>query len=167
AVEPRTPPHGVGVRPRVLEDHRHLVAVPAQVRAGEPVDVGAAEPDRALDLGPARQEPVDRPGGHRLAGPRLADQADGLTRADRERDIAQDGAPGAVHFQQYGQAGHLEQRRARCCPGGLRRAGRRLDTPWVVHPWAACACSNSRSPSTLTAITTTTMPTPAASAGSG
>ena len=61
------PPDRVGVRAWILEDHRDLVAVPAQAGAGEPVDVVAREPDRAADLCPARQQTVDRPCGHGLA----------------------------------------------------------------------------------------------------
>ena len=133
------PPHRVGVRPRILEDHRYLVAVPAQVRAGEPVDVGARVPDRALDLGPTRQQAVDRPGGHGLARPRLADQADGLARPHRERDITQHGALVAVHLQQHGQARHLEQRRARCGPGGasVLAAGRTRPGSLICAPVTA------------------------------
>jgi len=76
------------VRPRVLEDHRHLAAVPAQGGSGQAADIAAAEPDRAIDSGPARQQPADRPRGHGLAGPRLADQAYRLTGPYRERDVA-------------------------------------------------------------------------------
>ena len=156
-------PHRVDVGSRVLEDHRHLAAVPAKIRTGELADFGTAEPDRAVHLGAGRQQTADGPGGHGLARPGLADQADGLARPQRERDIPQHGASGAVHLQQHGQAGHLQQRQASCRPGGGQRAARVR----VAHPRAAWACSNSRSPSTLTAITTVTMQMPAATAGSG
>jgi hypothetical protein len=57
-------PDRIDVRPRVLEDHRHLTAVPAKIRTGEPADFGTAEADRAAHLGAGRQQPAQGPGGH-------------------------------------------------------------------------------------------------------
>jgi hypothetical protein len=156
----------VDVCPRILEDHRHLGAVGAQARAGEPANLGAGEPDRAVNLGPVRQQAADRPGGHGLPGPGLTHQADGFARCDRERDVPEHSVPDAVYLQQHAQRRHLQQRR----PGHGR--GRRAASGCLaVHQRAAVTRvrpgSNNRSPSTLTAITTATMHAPADSAGSG
>ena len=102
------PSHRIDVRPRVLEDHRHLAAVPAQGGSGEAAGIAAAEADRAMDFRPAWQQPADRPRGHGLPRPGLADQAHRLTGPYRERDVAEYGAPGTLHVQQHGQPVHLE-----------------------------------------------------------
>ncbi len=97
---------------RILEDHRDLVPVPAQRGSAQRHDVGAVEADLPGDLGAARQQPVDRPRGHRLARAGLADQPDRLAWADAERDVAQDGPLHPFHPEPDGQALDLEQRPA-------------------------------------------------------
>jgi hypothetical protein len=116
------PPHRVDVRPRVLEDHRDLATVPAQRLPGLAADRPAVEQDLAVDLGAARQQPVDRAGGHRLARARFADQPERLAGPHGEADVPQHRPPGPLDGQPDGQALDLEQHPAR---GGLRHGHRR------------------------------------------
>ena len=71
------PAHRVDVRARVLEDHRHLAAVlRAARRRGSASTSRPSKRIAPVDLGAGRQQPRDRPRGHRLARARLADQPD-------------------------------------------------------------------------------------------
>ena len=71
----------------ILEHHRHLgapeLAVPLGVEGG---DVPTLEHDPSGSFGIRRQQPHDRPGEHRLARAGLADDPEGLTSAEGERD---------------------------------------------------------------------------------
>ena len=54
----------------------------------------SVEAHGAAGHGAIREQAEHRAGGERLAGARLADEADGLARGDRERDAVEE--PGAV-----------------------------------------------------------------------
>jgi hypothetical protein len=142
------PADRVDVRPRILEDHRYLAAVAAQVAPGQRGDVPALEADRPLGRRARGQQAADGPGRHRLAGTGLADQADRLARVDPQPDVAEHGPRPPLDPQPHGQVIDLEQ-----SLGG-----------WRGH---RSTSANRRSPSTLNATTTTTMQIPADSAGSG
>src|SRR5262249_26130911 len=70
-------------RVRVLEDDLQLAAVGPHLAAGEAVDAGAAQLDRA---GGGLDQLQHRLAGGRLAATALADQAQRLSGADREAD---------------------------------------------------------------------------------
>src|SRR5439155_17928997 len=149
------PADGVRVRPGILEDQGHLGPEPAGVRPGHGHHVPAAEPDRPPDGRARREEPVDGPGGHRLARTGLADQPDRLAGPDLQRHAVQDRAHRTFDRQLDDEVLHLEQ---------WRRGGGSGDRAHLRSAWA---WSYRRSPRMLKATTTTTMQMPAASDGSG
>ena len=74
------PAHRIGVRAGILEHHRGLVSVVAELAAAQAVHVAAVEGDGAVHLRPCGQQPRDRPHRHRLARARLAHQPQRLAR---------------------------------------------------------------------------------------
>ena len=64
-------------------------AIGPQRRSLQRGDVATVEADRAVLHRARREQPGDRPGGHRLARARLTDQPQRLTGADVERDVVQ------------------------------------------------------------------------------
>src|SRR5665811_954701 len=68
---------------RILEDHLHPAAHPAERGPLQPGHIRAVEPDRAAGR-PAEAD--DRPAGRALAAPGLPDQAERLPAPDHERD---------------------------------------------------------------------------------
>ncbi len=80
---------------RVLEHHRHLSApIGPHLPGRQPGDLPTLEADRAVLLdAAARQQPDDRVGEHRLAGARLADQAQGPAPVEGERHAVDRAVP--------------------------------------------------------------------------
>ena len=72
----------------VLKDHRdRLTADLLHLRIAQLREISPLEQDLAADDPPRpRDEPHDAQGGHRLAAPRLSDDAQGLARMELERD---------------------------------------------------------------------------------
>ncbi len=126
--------HRIERAQRVLGDHRDPVAPDrAQLGLGQPDQGVAGEPQVATgDPDAARQQPLHRERGHRLAAAQLADQADDLARPDLQADgIGQPGgaAPAVVDDRERID---LERRRAALAglapdrgPVSLEGAGRR------------------------------------------
>src|SRR5262249_21492047 len=90
------PQHGVHGRHGVLEDHRDVAAAEladllvrhrGDVRGPAVAPQDDAAPDDAAGIG---DEPEDGERGHRLAAPGFADDADGFTPVDVERDAVDD-----------------------------------------------------------------------------
>ena len=78
-------------RHRLLEHHADVVAAqPHHRRFGRAQYVDAVEDDLAARTRRVRQELHHRQCGHRLAGPRFADQPHDLAGLDRQVDVAQD-----------------------------------------------------------------------------
>jgi hypothetical protein len=80
----------------ILEDDVHPAPVRAQVAPGEIRDVGAVQPDRPIGR---LVETVDAVADGRLAAAGLPDEAEDLSRGDRERDAVDgvDDPAGAAH----------------------------------------------------------------------
>jgi hypothetical protein len=70
-------------RVRILEDDVHATPVRAEIAPGEVRDVRAVQPDRPCG---GLVETVDAVADGRLPAPRLADEAEDLSRGDREGD---------------------------------------------------------------------------------
>ena len=98
------PPNWVGMRSRVLEHHRDLVTVGAEIAAVQRVDIAPIKAHPAVDLGSAGQKPRNRANSHRFARSRLAHESQRLARGDGERDIVEHRAQLARHRQLHGQA---------------------------------------------------------------
>src|ERR1019366_875787 len=84
-------PHkGIERGGRVLEyDANALPKEPATLALPQRTQVGTVEGHLPIDVGAPRCDPEDRLHQHRLAGSRLADQAQGPAATDREANVAE------------------------------------------------------------------------------
>ena len=106
---------GVQRRVRVLEDQLHVAAQPLHARRRRAPHVLAGEPHGA---GVGLDQTQDQPRQRRFAAAGLADDPEGLSRIDVERDVVDRAHPGmdalehaAPQREVLAQAQHLEQRR--------------------------------------------------------
>jgi hypothetical protein len=137
----RADPHRRVQRPlRVLEDHRGVAApMLLQFLLAAADELHALEPDRAGNVGRARQQAHDRIRADGLAGTGLADDGQRLAGFDGEADTlhrVHDGAPRAEAYPQVadvkqgprlsGRWRWLVARRARCGHGRRRQPAKSL-----------------------------------------
>src|SRR6185312_14821485 len=88
---------GIERRQRILEDRADLAAAQPALGGGvERIDAPAVEPHLAVDAPRRVDEPEDRRAAQRLAGARLADEAQHLSARDLEVDAVDRGERGAA-----------------------------------------------------------------------
>ena len=113
---------------RLLEDHADAVAANVAHGGAELEQVPPLEHD-AAGVDPAGRRWVQAHDRHRrdaLAAARFADQADGLGRLQRERDVLDDPHGAGLGQERHGQGIDLEEGRSGGSDGAARRRARPL-----------------------------------------